>query len=471
MKKRCIHLKKTAILLCAVLLIVSSFSSVMADGVSGSYQAFDDIEESSPYYEDICYIAEKGIIDGTDANKFSPAEICTRDTLATALYRMAGSPEPKSTGNFRDMSESSCKDAVIWGAESGLIKGMSADTFAPKGKLTREQLVTFLFRYAILNGSASGKNNTNLSAYTDAAEISAWATDSFLWGVDTGMILGTEDGKLAPKSEISRMQAAAIISRYLKSLPLSYAKFKALSPDEQKKTFSELSGSEIYALVKGSDENWPVTSYDLISPANAKETIILYDNNGDLHFNLAWPYYGGFTPESIASIGDLTGTLDVSRDGGDGGCSLTYGKNEDGTYPNDSQRSVPKTSATVRTGTLNIDKYIKVVNTITETKDKSAVLPALLALGYTEEIANRLIADYERWFTRDEVSGPNNIADGAKLAGNEVEEKYGYYGTTAPWIAGDLTLEGGSGQLNTVFSWGALCASGIIYDTATAEIK
>ena len=53
----------------------------------------------------------------------------------------------------------------------------------------------------------------------------------------------------------------------------------------------------------------------------------------------------------------------------------------------------------------------------------------------------------------------------------EVEEKYGYCGLTAPWTVAGLKLEGGAGQLNTVFSWGTLCASGLIYDTATAEIK
>ena len=51
-----------------------------------------------------------------------------------------------------------------------------------------------------------------------------------------------------------------------------------------------------------------------------------------------------------------------------------------------------------------------------------------------------------------------------------MEARYGYYGVTAPWVAGDLNLVGGGGQLCTVFSWGTLCASGLIYDTGTAEI-
>ena len=223
--------------------------------------------------------------------------------------------------------------------------------------------------------------------------------------------------------------------------------------------------------VKNSTENWPVTSYDLISPENAKEAIIIYDSNGDLHFNLNWPCYGGFVPESIASIGDLEGMADVSRDGGDGGHSISYGKNPDGTYPDDSQRSVPKSSASVRTGVLNIDEYKKVADIVTASKDRDLKISELAALGYDEEIADRFISNYESWLTRDEIAGANNISDGIKLSGNNVDGRYGYYGVTAPWICGNLKLEGGGGQMCTIFNWGTLCASGLISDLSTAEIK
>lgn len=253
--------------------------------------------------------------------------------------------------------------------------------------------------------------------------------------------------------------------------PISYAEFKSLSAERQMQTFASMNGAEVYALVGSSDENWPVASYDLISPDNAKETIVLYDNNGDLHFNLAWPCYGGFLPESIASMGELSGTLDVSRDGGDGGHSMSFGRNADGSYPNDSQRSVPKSSANVRTGVLDADRYLQVLDVVTSGASEDSRLTKLQKLGYSAEIAARFLADAAAFPSRDEISGPNNINDGALSVGHTVESKYGYYGITAPWTAGDLHLEGGSGQLCTVFSWGTLCASGLISDTGTAEIR
>ena len=250
--------------------------------------------------------------------------------------------------------------------------------------------------------------------------------------------------------------------------PISYAEFKRLSPEQQLQTFAVLSGPEIYALVASGDESWPVDSYDLISPDNAKETIVLFNNNGDLHFNLAWPRFGGFLPESIASMAELSGTLEVSRDGGH---SMSYGRNADGSYPNDSQRSVPKSSATVRTGTLDVDRYLQVLDVVTGGASEARRLSELQELGYAPEIAARFLADCAEFPSRDEISGPDNINDGAESVGHTVERKYGYYGITAPWTAGDLQLEGGMGQLCTVFSWGTLCASGLIYDVGTAEIR
>jgi len=252
--------------------------------------------------------------------------------------------------------------------------------------------------------------------------------------------------------------------------PLTYDEFKVLEPAQKKQVFSEMSGPEIYALVKESDENWPVTAYDGISPENAKETIVLYDSNGVLHFNLAWPCYGGFLPESIASIGELSGFVDVSRDGGDGGCSMSSGKNPDGTYPNDSQRGVPKSSAKVRTGIFDVDAYKKVIDIVTNGQSEEERLSMLEELGYAKDIAGRFISDQEAWLRRDEISGKNSIADGAKKAARNVESKYGYYGIASPWKAGNLNLSGMAGQINTVFTWGTLCASGLISNLGTAEI-
>ena len=261
---------------------------------------------------------------------------------------------------------------------------------------------------------------------------------------------------------------------------LCYEDFKALSSEEQLSVFEGLSSPDIYYLVKSSDtENWPVTAYDLVTEKNAKDFIILNEYNGSLSFNLNWPIYGGYVVDTIASIGDLSGTVAVNRDGGDGGYTMCYGRNDDGTLANNSQRSIPKSTATVRTGLLDIDRYKQAVNVITgeeferetiEETDRMRIA-ALQELGFTEEDAISLMSDYNAWLMRPEIIGENNIAEGANSVGHQIEKRYGYYGKTAPWKVSDLELVGGSDQMNTVFSWGTLNSSGLITEAGTETIN
>ena len=260
---------------------------------------------------------------------------------------------------------------------------------------------------------------------------------------------------------------------------LCYEDFKALSNEAQLAVFAGLSSPEIYYLVESSDtENWPVTAYDLVTEKNAKDFIVLNEYNGTLSFNLNWPPYGGYVVDTIASIGDLSGTVPVSRDGGDGGYTMCYGRNADGTLANNSQRSIPKTTATVRTGLLDIDRYKQAVDVITgeeferETPEETdnMRIAALQELGFAEEDAISLMSDYNAWLIRPEIMGENSIAEGAESVGQKIKKRYGYYGKTAPWKVSDLELVGGSDQMNTVFSWGTLNSSGLITEAGTETI-
>ena len=465
----------------ALVLCLSIASAAMAnthegntgfDAASGekSDSAFD-ISDKVWYRDAIQWVVNSGLMNGVNEDEFDWDDTATRAMLVTMLWRMGGKPASVEKSVFTDVNADAWyADAVDWAVSEGIVNGISDARFLPDEPATREQLAAILHRYAQTKGRGATEPRAFTLNFPDAADVSEYAYEPICWMTMKGIITGMSDGTLAPKENATREQIAAVFWRFAADL-LSYEEFKELDANQQKLAFAGMSGAKIYDLVKNSDENWPVTAYDLISPQNAKETIILYDNNGDLHFNLAWPVYGGFLAESIASIEELSGKLDVSRDGGDGGYSLSYGKNEDGSYPNDSQRSVPKSSAGVRTGVLDVDQYKKVVKIVVSGKSEQDRIKELTALGYSEEIAARFISDQAAWLLRDEVAGPDNIADGAKRAGHDVKSEYGYYGITAPWVAGDLNLVGGGGQLSPVFSWGTLCASGLISDTGTAEIN
>ena len=445
-----------ALVLCLSIAPIAMANTPAENNVS---ERFTDLDKDDWYADAVSWAVDNGLMYGVSEEEFAPDDTATRAMVVTMLWRMADTPAATAKSLFTDIKDDAWyADAVAWAVSADIIHGVNEAEFSPDTQVTREQLAAILYRYA----QTIGRGFTGMWAFpldfSDAANVSEYAYEPLCWMTMKDIITGMDDGTLAPKENATRAQIAAIFMRFYVD-SLSYEEFKSLDSEKQKQAFSAMSGPEIYELVKNSDENWPVTSYDLISPENAKETIVLYDNNGNLHFNLAWPIYGGFLAESIDSIEKLSGKLDVSRDGGDGGYSLSYGKNEDGSYPNDSQRSVPKTSANVRIGVLDVDQYKNVVKIVVNGKSDEDRIKELTALGYTEEIAARFLSDQAAWLLRDEIAGPDNIADGAKTAGHEVKSEYGYYGTTAPWVTGDLNLAGGGGQLSTVFSWGTLCAS------------
>ena len=128
---------------------------------------------------------------------------------------MAGEPEVKSAMPFTDVKEGQYyAKAVTWAYENGIAMGMTDTLFAPNCAATREQIVTFLYRYAQLAGldvSARG----DLAAFPDSSAVSNYAKDTVSWAVGTGLLVGDEAGRLLPKVSGSRVQLAALITRFL----------------------------------------------------------------------------------------------------------------------------------------------------------------------------------------------------------------------------------------------------------------
>ena len=247
--------------------------------------------------------------------------------------------------------------------------------------------------------------------------------------------------------------------------------FYSLSTDEQIATYNNADNKTAYKIIEASNCSWCVTAYDLITPENVKDFVIIYANDdGTTSFNLCWPIYGGYEPETIASIKELSGEVDVSRVGGDGGYCICYGKNEDGSEYTMSQRSVPVSSSEATVGVMDIDLYKQSVEIIISDNTDEEKINQLKEIGIDEEAAQSMLTDYDLWHGRSEIAGENNIQDGVAAVGHTVEAEYGYYGKAIKWEVSGLTLVGGSGQMNTVYSWGTLKSSGIVKDIKTVTI-
>jgi hypothetical protein len=156
----------------------------------------------------------KGLFAGVSATEFAPESAMTRGMVATVLWRIAGEPAAAYAGAFEDVRAGQWyTDAIAWGAESGILNGYGDGRFGVDDSVTREQLAAIIHRYALLAGLDAG-GRAELSAFADAAKISAWATEAVQWAVQAGIVTGHDDGTFGPQDTATRAQVATIADRF-----------------------------------------------------------------------------------------------------------------------------------------------------------------------------------------------------------------------------------------------------------------
>ena len=107
-------------------------------------------------------------------------------------------------------------DAIAWATEKGIVSGYGI-TFGPDDPVTREQLVTILWRYAQYKGyDVSVGEDTNILSYTDVFDISEYAFPAMQWACGEGIINGNDDGSLSPAGNAQRAHLAQILMKFLK---------------------------------------------------------------------------------------------------------------------------------------------------------------------------------------------------------------------------------------------------------------
>ncbi len=172
---------------------------------------YTDVNISEWFYDNVKYCYENGFMNGTDINAFNPNATVTRGQVVTVLYRMAGSPKVDGmTCPFTDIKGADYENAVIWGYNAGVVKGFEDNTFRADESVTREQLSTFIFRYA---NDGADTSCSLAAAFTDAGRVSKYARAAMNWCVDNNIIIGMGDGTLLPQGTATRAQLAAMVSR------------------------------------------------------------------------------------------------------------------------------------------------------------------------------------------------------------------------------------------------------------------
>ena len=165
--------------------------------------SFTDVPSGSWYADAVNYVSDKGLMNGTSKNSFSPNATTTRGMIVTILARVEG-----VNTNGTPWYAAGQK----WAMDNGISDGTNMT-----GEVTREQLAAILYRYAKLKGYDTSKSN-KLDSFKDADRVSSWAVEAMQWANAEGLINGKSNSMLDPQGKATRAETAAILMRFMENI-------------------------------------------------------------------------------------------------------------------------------------------------------------------------------------------------------------------------------------------------------------
>ena len=158
----------------------------------------------------IDFVTSREIFNGMGEETFAPEAAMTRGMLVQVLYNFENQPEGSKAVDFGDVSSDAWfADAVAWAADNEIVAGVGEGNFAPNDNISREQLVTILYRYV-----GEPKQVGSLDKYSDASNVSDYAQNAMLWAVENGIVSGMGNNTLAPQGQATRAQVAQIMMNF-----------------------------------------------------------------------------------------------------------------------------------------------------------------------------------------------------------------------------------------------------------------
>lgn len=185
-----------------------------SDGVSIKDIPFTDVKQGSWYYENVVYVYNRGLFNGTSSTSFTPDGNIFRDMLSAVLYRMAGSPSVTGEPPCADIETGKWySSGACWAVSAGIMEGMVDDgLFHHDLELKREEIALMLYHYAQWLGRDTSQR-ADLTAFSDSDKLSSTAAEAMSWAVSLRIFRGG-DGKLGPGDPVTRSQVAALLERF-----------------------------------------------------------------------------------------------------------------------------------------------------------------------------------------------------------------------------------------------------------------
>lgn len=286
--------KITALLLVIVMLVSAVPFTSAADTYDitldtheyvDSAKTYKDVAAGSWYQAAVDYVSTYGIMGGAgSADTFKPSDLSTRAMIAVILHRIEGEPAAGKKSPFTDVTADWCRPAIDWAYETGVVKGSSATTFNPNGNVTRQELLTMLFRfveYKKLDKTGVG----DLEEFPDYKQVADWAWDGLAWGVSQGFVRGRSSGDsvtLAPRGNSQRDEMATIFLRFCEKYDLVEESDVTLDD-----IFSDIKSDRVKKVIFDADSGNEMDDQYALAYAVASEKMDILSVNATLFLNTA----------------------------------------------------------------------------------------------------------------------------------------------------------------------------------------
>ncbi len=187
-------------------------------GLSCPLSRYSDLNTYEWYHDAVHYCMDEVLMTGVSETRYNPSAHADRATLATVLWRAEGCPNAVGGGAlarpFKDVNTTAWYyKSVAWAAKEGVVEGYSNGKFGPQDKVTREQVVTMLWRYA----GKPAPSQTRLPYY-DSWAIHDYAWDAMCWATEKGVINGRANGNLDPRGYATRAEIAQLLMNYFQNM-------------------------------------------------------------------------------------------------------------------------------------------------------------------------------------------------------------------------------------------------------------
>lgn len=174
---------------------------------------FSDVSKNDWFYDAVQDAVDMGLMAGVSADRFDPKGTVTRAMVAQILYAREGKPTVSGAAAISDVPANAWfHNAMQWAKGQGVIAGYPDGRMDPNAPVTREQLAVILHSYAQKKDMDLSKT-ADLAGYADAADVSVWAKDAMSWAVGSGLISGRSASTLAPAGSATRAECAVIFTQ------------------------------------------------------------------------------------------------------------------------------------------------------------------------------------------------------------------------------------------------------------------